>query len=201
MKRYATLARNVYSPDRVEGYVKGDKEHAVYMYQGEVIISFRGTKEFKDLVSDYHILMGTEEGNKRFKKAIVQARDAKALADRYRYRLVTTGHSLGGTLALYAGRAVGADRCYLYNPGMSVMTMLKHCSDRFCQDRVTVYTTGQDFVSILSVLSNGVDIKRVSKDEVMTPLSAHSVKNFTDYVVPFVSLLEEVGLIDVDRES
>ena len=52
----------------------------------------------KDVRSDYHILVGSENRDPRFKGALKQFKQASQKYKQEGYSLDTTGHSLGGRL-------------------------------------------------------------------------------------------------------
>lgn len=214
MLRYALLAENVYEKpeNRVSAgdsrivqagwtYVSDapgvDAETAVYIdqRQREVAVSFRGTVNMKDVVSDAQILFSRESSNRRFKNSESILRQVKSKYPGY--KIVTTGHSLGGRLALYAGMRQGADFMYLFNPGLSPQSLGQDCKmkQNQCKNNLIIYTTGSDFISISAIFSKGVKIIRVPetkksflqsmKDKIpgMGMLNAHTMSNFTKYSV------------------
>jgi hypothetical protein len=214
MLRYALLAENVYlhPEDREEagdprigalnlsylGDAPGvDEETAVYVDHSnrEVVVSFRGTVNTKDLISDVKILFSRESSNERFQQAEQILREVKAMEGIEGYRVVTTGHSLGGRLALYAGMREGADFMYIFNPGLSPLTINNDCKSQadLCKNNLIIYTTGSDFISISAIFSKGLKIIRVPPPEKtffqrmkekipgMGILSAHTMSNFTNF--------------------
>lgn len=214
MLRYALLAENVYlHPEEREdlgdprigalnlsyvGDAPGvDEETAVYVdhLNREVVVSFRGTVNAKDLVSDVKILFSRESSNARFQRAEQILRDVKAMEGIEGYRVVTTGHSLGGRLALYAGMRAGADFMYIFNPGLSPLTIKNDCETlaERCKNNLIIYTTGSDFISISAIFSKGLKIIRVPPPEKtflqrmkenipgVGILNAHTMSNFTNF--------------------
>lgn len=214
MLRYALLAENVYlhPEDREEagdprigalnlsyvGDAPGvDEETAVYVdhLNREVVVSFRGTVNTKDLISDVKILFSRESSNERFQRAEQILREVKGMEGIEGYRVVTTGHSLGGRLALYAGMREGADFMYIFNPGLSPLTINNDCKMQadLCKNNLIIYTTGSDFISISAIFSKGLKIIRVPPPEKnffqrmkekipgMGILSAHTMSNFTNF--------------------
>lgn len=222
MLRYALLAENVYlHPEEREdlgdprigalnlsyvGDAPGvDEETAVYVdhLNREVVVSFRGTVNTKDLVSDVKILFSRESSNARFQRAEQILRDVKAMEGIEGYRVVTTGHSLGGRLALYAGMRGGADFMYIFNPGLSPLTIKNDCKTlaERCKNNLIIYTTGSDFISISAIFSKGLKIIRVPPPEKtflqrmkenipgVGILNAHTMSNFTNFTT---STLQDV---------
>ena len=86
-----------------------DREHKVFFNPStkKVVVSYRGTDMrdrygiLKDVRSDYHILVGSENRDPRFKGALKQFKQASQKYKQEGYSLDTTGHSLGGSLATY----------------------------------------------------------------------------------------------------
>jgi len=86
-----------------------DREHKVFYNPNtkKVVVAYRGTDPrdtssiLTDVRSDYHILLGNEGKDSRFKRATKQF---KGVLDKYQhqgYSFDTTGHSLGGALATH----------------------------------------------------------------------------------------------------
>ena len=80
----------------------------------KVIISFRGTANTQDIVTDVGIVKGERAG--RFLKAMDQAK--KVIAKYGRANVEVTGHSLGGTIARYISEHLGL-KGKAFNPGAS----------------------------------------------------------------------------------
>lgn len=82
-----------------------DKETKVFVNNvtKKIVLSYRGTKASKDIVSDIAIATGTESLNPRFKGAL---KKFDKVHQKYgsEYTYDTTGHSLGGQLATYVNR-------------------------------------------------------------------------------------------------
>lgn len=82
-----------------------DKETKVFVNDTthKVVVSYRGTKASKDIVSDLAIATGTESLNPRFKGALKKFDQVHTKYGK-EYSYDTTGHSLGGQLATYVNR-------------------------------------------------------------------------------------------------
>jgi hypothetical protein len=112
-KVYATLSKEAYKDnndvqDR-DGFILdrelSDRETKVFVNENTrtVVLSFRGTKEAKDIGSDVAIATGYEDYNPRFKGSLKKFDEVYAkYGNSYTYD--TTGHSLGGQLATYVDR-------------------------------------------------------------------------------------------------
>ena len=86
-----------------------DREHKVFYNPStkKVVVAYRGTDPrdtssiLKDVRSDYHILIGNEGKDSRFKRATKQFKSAMNKYEHQGYSFDTTGHSLGGSLATH----------------------------------------------------------------------------------------------------
>ena len=117
-----------------------------------VIISFRRSVTREDwLHSDVSILLGREGKSSRFLRSYALY---KKVRKKYKgYVFVTTGHSLGGALAIYV--AIRSNRnentktaCHAFNPGTGLSFINKYtnkCSSGSCGE-IHLYTTGVDVV-------------------------------------------------------
>ena len=214
MKRYALLAADVYeSPEtrpgdaRVGGNgfqlyqseipeLQNTEETSFYVddQARELVVSYRGTTNMKDLWSDAMIMLSSESKNARFQEAEIIAKVARQEADRLGYVLTTTGHSLGGRLALFAGKRAQVDNIIVFNPGLAPLSIKNECgkkSKSFCRNKLVIYTTGNDFISVSSLFfSSGIRVVRVppmkknlieSISGAMGILKAHTMANFTEY--------------------
>jgi len=98
-----------------------DHDHVTFVdgSSGRAVVAYRGTDKtnVSDLFTDAAIFLGVQDHTKRFKRAAEVARKA---VDKYGEENVhATGHSLGGSQALYATRVTGMPS-YAYNPGRSL---------------------------------------------------------------------------------
>lgn len=98
-----------------------DKDHVTFVDSttGKAVVSFRGTDvtNTSDLFADAAIFFGVQDHTSRFKRA-VKVTDA-AVAKYGKGNVDVTGHSLGGSQALYATKVTGVPS-YAYNPGRSL---------------------------------------------------------------------------------
>ncbi len=125
---YAKLAKAAYmSSDEASGYVSekyvidfelSNRNRTVF-YDTEretAVIAFKGTDPsvLKDIGSDLYIVGNGESLSSRFQNAYSAVQRARL---KYGYeRVEVTGHSLGGSQALYVNRELGV-RAYAFNPG------------------------------------------------------------------------------------
>lgn len=147
---------------------------------GKAVLSYRGTnlKNKADLGTDVLLGLGLKEISSRFKNA---NRAAKKTIEKYgKDNVVFTGHSLGGSQALYVNSKHG-NETHAYNPFVEPKTPkaglltkgLFSLFKRPVQNNATIYKTRTDPISIFANLSNAIvkTIKPTSKD-------GHSLKNF-----------------------
>ena len=113
MKLRAKMAQLAYEPEgkrpkELEGFKLDEEFNKKYhvVYVGNVVyLVYRGTSptDLRDLKSDYDIVLGKESKNERFEEAL---RIADKVHQKYpKKTMVTTGHSLGGTLASHVARS------------------------------------------------------------------------------------------------
>jgi hypothetical protein len=174
-------------------------EHTAVFYNPQtkkVITSFRGTQlhhgtktAVEDLSTDAMIVLGLENFSTRFKDTKTKHDQVlKTYGDGWEHEVV--GHSLGGSLANYVGRA-NKTESHAFNPG-SVKSAGVGMSDRIRRtidpkykdemDKHNVYITGYDPLSVSEAWGAGVHYYKVKEDNernryAITP--SHSVDAFT----------------------
>lgn len=128
-------------------------------------VAFRGTnpKDWTDLVADAFIATGREFLHPRFHRAVSRTREVQSKygADNVR----VTGHSLGGTQAMYVNAHTGVPAT-AYNPGFSPFDLANTTHWKYdfrrwfgigvVKDNTTVYRTALDPVS-LSIVGDMTD--------------------------------------------
>jgi len=128
-------------------------------------VIFRGSKNENDLMTDVLLGVGLENYSTRF-------RDSKKLVEdvrkKYNNKPVTSvGHSLGGSLATFAG----GDKIISVNRGVGIGGIGKELSNKQTDIR-----TNNDIVSLLSKTQHGS--KKINiKTNHLNPLKEHSHKN------------------------
>lgn len=151
---------------------------------GKAVLSFRGTElgtknKMGDLGSDALLALGLHKLSSRFRNA--KHATARAVEKYGADNLTLTGHSLGGSQALYANSKHGIET-HAFNPGVSPSFVRKSLMDslssqlfkRKPKKNATIYTTGRDVISGLSPLftrAKTVFVKGKGKDP-------HSLSNF-----------------------
>lgn len=151
--------------------------------RGKAVVAFRGTQlnNARDLFTDVAIFFGVERLTPRFRAAVDTAERARK---RYgKDNVEFTGHSLGGTQALYATNKTGLPS-YAFNPGkgferydigskFDTVASLFGSTDRLSPSNATIYTTGLDPISFASHRYN-------ANTEFVRPtqLDVHGIDNF-----------------------
>ena len=161
-----------------------DREHKVFYNPAskKVVVSYRGTdmrdpkRIWKDLKSDFNIMLGREKKDKRFQEANQQFHK---VADKYKkqgYTVDTTGHSLGGALATHVNRS---------NPNQVKENLSFSRGAGFAEpfrirpSNTWDYSHKRDIVSLGARLSKdargGQDQSVVSQTKVKNALNAHNM--------------------------
>jgi hypothetical protein len=197
MKFYAKFANGAY--DKVDMSHMGwntdtelsNRNRQVYHHpeSNKAIVAYRGTSlnsksKWGDLGSDALLAIGLKGLSSRFKNA---KKVAQATADKYgQDNVVLTGHSLGGSQALYANSKLGLET-HGYNAGVSpsdaTQGIKKKVWDKLTfglfkkpvKPNATIYTTGKDPISILSPMVANAQTKFVKKKK---GVDAHALANF-----------------------
>jgi hypothetical protein len=141
-----------------------------------VIIAFRGTnpKNIDDLVANYHIFYGSVERCERFKKA-----EDVYLEYSSRYKnIYLTGHSLGGSQAVYLAKKYGG-MCWAWNPGQGLSE--DYLNDNNIYTNINTYHIIGDPISELAGLENPGSLHRFPKIDSKNPLVNHAMRNFLGY--------------------
>tara|TARA_B110000211_G_C14063377_1_gene546612 strand:+ start:195 stop:851 length:657 start_codon:yes stop_codon:yes gene_type:complete len=149
-------------------------ETAVYQKNDTVYISFRGTSNLKDVVTDVKLIKGEERTTNRFQKSYKLAQDFKAKG----FKVVVVGHSMGATIGFTIGERDPTIEVYGFNIGSTpnIMRCIGRCPN------IHLFNTSTDFASVLTR-----PIKKLTKMTIKTipskyPFykiaSNHSVANF-----------------------
>lgn len=139
-----------------------------------LIISYRGTASFSDVITDTYYAFSRENKTFRFKKDLEKF---KRIVDYYKPRKITViGHSLGGGIALYMNENNKVDDVYIVNPAFNLRN-LKRANLKGDYSNTTIYRTAKDPVSYASVLSN-VTTKIIPQQVGKNLLDSHRSSNF-----------------------
>jgi hypothetical protein len=190
-RQYAQLANAGYSGADVDGYdidrELSNRHRTVYVSKdtGKATLALAGTRLNKrttrmgDLGTDALLALGLQSLSSRFQNS---KKVARAAIEKYGQENVSaTGHSLGGSQALYLNQRLGVG-AHAYNPGAPPSMVRKSLFDKLStslfkrplQNTANIYFTGKDPISILSPLVANARTVRVKQ----TQRDAHSLKNF-----------------------
>ena len=138
-------------------------------YSKEVVVCYRGTSSLKDVGTDLMVLTSTTNLSYRVRSSL---KLMERVLRRYtRYKVVTTGHSLGGMLSRIVGNTFHLEN-HNFNPAESVHGMFQR------QNEMTFnYRTSYDSVSVLSKNTERV-MTRIGNEKNI--LSVHQLDNFYD---------------------
>lgn len=163
-------------PPNIDGYdydaQLSNNNTAIYYNDNNVIIGFRGTVNIDDVITDISVLKGTAD-NIRFQQAVEIYNKVK---NKYPDKtILATGHSLGGSLALYLNSLYNI-KVETFNAGMG-LGFLKSNPNR---SNAIMYVIKGDPISSLAGLSNLGTLKVFNPIDSNAGLrERHSMKNFT----------------------
>ena len=177
----AKLSRGSYGGKEVEGYTVdrglSNVNRTVYIKDGKATVAFRGTDlkskdtKWKDLGTDALILFGLQKFSSRFKNAVAATK--KVVSKYGKDNVNLTGHSLGGSQALYVGKELGLP-VISFNPGLSVSDVGRYAEKP--QAETKIYTTGVDPISAVSNVLTGPDVEYVAPKSG----NVHALSNFEE---------------------
>lgn len=137
-------------PDIIDNYnldkELSNPETAIYYNQTNVIIGFRGTVNAKDLVTDIGIIKGSTN-DPRYREAVDIYNKVKAKYPEL--KIIATGHSLGGNLALYLNSLYGIES-ESFNAGLGLGFIKSNPN----KDKATLHIIKGDPISSLGALSS-----------------------------------------------
>lgn len=181
-KNESSVQKFVNKHEAINGFVLdtelSSKKNSVFVnaQTNEVVISFKGTNplNMEDLYDDAHIVTSMEYRTGRFKDA---DKLYKRVRDKYgadETKITTTGHSLGGAIAMFVGEKYGLET-HSFNPGISIVRALQHHSRN--ENKSYIYRTSADPVSIGAYLNQDKnrEIITVNQSSVFDP---HGISNF-----------------------
>jgi hypothetical protein len=173
------ITKASYKTDRAEnidGYIYdkdlSNNNTAVYHNDNNVIIGFRGTVNIDDLITDVSVIKGTAD-DIRFKQAVETYNKVK---NKYpNLRIMATGHSLGGSLALYLNSLYNIP-VETFNAGMGLGFLKSNPNSA----NVLMHVIKGDVISGLAGLSNLGTLKVYNPvNPNATTREKHSIKNFS----------------------
>lgn len=187
----AWLAHGAYQGSAVEGYTidpsLSDVRATTYVNNNtkKATVAFAGTNfgapggivnaakhAFDDVATDiFAIAPGQEEGDWQFHDARTAVQ--KAVNKYGKDSVHVTGHSLGGTKALYTSSALGVTAS-AFNPGWSPFDIARHSTNLSGQkwdfSRSTAYVVPGDPVATSTYFQPGLKVHTVRKDEKLKKL-------------------------------
>jgi hypothetical protein len=187
-QRYAILSQAAYTRAKpVDGYTIdpqfSDRNRTLYVDDntGKAILAFRGTKlsgepksKWADLGADALIALGLQDLSARFRGA---RRATKQVITKYgKDNVVVTGHSLGGSEALYVHhRLFDKPEAHAFNAGISPVDVLRS-KGIFGPEQV------RSLFNKVPVWGKNVH-HYITKGDIISSLSPH-IKGLTTHTVP-----------------
>ena len=176
----AKISQSVYNkkrPDIIDDYKLDDElsKYNVGVYQNpalqKVIIGFRGTASIEDLETDLDIVKGKTD-ERQYKDAVELYNKVKSKYPNY--EILATGHSKGGSLALYLNTLYNI-KIYGFNSGVG-LGVIKTNPNR---DNANLYIIKGDIISSFASLGKlGIIHVYNSIYPDPSPLQAHSMSNY-----------------------
>lgn len=163
-------------PENIDGYEYdpelSNSNTAIYFNDQNVIIGFRGTVNIDDLITDVQVIKGTSD-NIRFKQAVEIYNKVK---NKYPGKIImATGHSLGGSLALYLNSLYNI-KIEAFNPGVGLGFLKSNPN----ASNASLYVIKGDPISALTGLSSLGNLKVFNPINPQAGLrERHSMNNFT----------------------
>ena len=151
-----------------------DRETSVFYHPDDkkVIIGYRGTAlddsktRWKDLKSDFNILIGKTRNDQRFREANDKYKSVREkYGDDYSYNV--TGHSLGGALAKHVNDRNNIDQSVTFSRGSTPFHLQQNKSNQV------------DVANAFDLVATGALLEGGNKKVDFTPrsaLSAHNIK-------------------------
>ena len=211
---YAKLASASYqkkqSPDNIDGYICdrsfGQANSSVYFNEDlkEVVMCIRGTnpKNPDDLLNDANILIGNITKTRRFKEL---SQRLSQIIEKYQgYKVVLTGHSLGGKLSqeLLLKYPNYIESAHVFNSGSGFDVAVKGLFCKFKETneckvmkrKLHIYSVPGDPLSFLSRFLPHKTLTTETNTSV-NPIDQHSMSNFTGSGIFNLLNLDDLKLI------
>lgn len=138
-----------------------------YTKPEKTIVTYKGTNplSFIDLDADAAIGIGTHRRNPQFRYASDTAKKAK---EKYKNKIITTGHSLGGTKAIESANDVGG-RAVAFNPGTGLFGLDTGSHKVYIHEKDKIASRVK-----------GRNVTTIRGGSIFKPLSNHSINTFED---------------------
>jgi len=168
----SNIAYDTKRPFNIDGYQLDESLStplvAVYKNNSTIILGFRGTSKFEDLKTDYQILKGTSN-DPQFREAEQIYQRVKSLHPNL--NIIATGHSKGGSLALYLNRLHNI-KAEVFNPGIGLSESNPNSNN------ATLHIIKGDPISSLAGIKNIGIVKTYKSIYSDNALKAHLMSNF-----------------------
>ena len=145
-----------------------NRENKVFIKDNKPVIAFTGTRKLRDVVSDGLLAVGLQGLDPRF-------RQSKRLVDnvrkKYNQPITTVGHSLGGSLAEYAG----GNKVITVDKGVGIGGIGKKIKNN--QTDIRSFNDPVSLLSLTQSSKNKITIPRTS--HILDPLKSHDFRNLS----------------------
>lgn len=151
-----------------------NRKHRVFNGHGQTIISFTGTRNLGDVITDASLAVGLPDLTYRFGDSL---RLVDKVKNKYKHSpILAIGHSLGGSLAEHANKTGKIDKVITVNKGTGLFGIGKRIKDNQVDIR-----TATDPVSILSTTQYNKRRFTVPDSYVIRPLRSHNTYNLKKF--------------------
>lgn len=177
-----------YRPIKYQQYrydtINSTKKIAIYYQPKKVIIGFRGTviTSVRDLHSDAFIMLNKMNQNKYFKEAETAFMNIISVYSNHKIEL--TGHSLGGSIALYLNSLPYLENMIykntIFNPGITQAPIQKHIIETYAENKKNRFIIKKgDPISNNIIKFKPKNIILLEEPDSKNPLQNHSLSLFT----------------------
>jgi hypothetical protein len=146
-----------------------NREHKVFLdKENKPIVAFTGTRKFGDVISDGLLAVGLQGLDPRFRES---RKLVNNIRKKYNQPITTVGHSLGGSLAEYAG----GNKVITVDKGVGIGGIGKKI-----KNNQTDIRSSNDLVSLLSLTQKSNHRITIPKTaQIIDPLKSHNFRNLS----------------------